>query len=161
MSLKKRVKLVLNGKPVEAEVEPDEKLAVFLRRQGCRSVKVGCDEGVCGSCTVILDGRAVNSCHLFVLQAQGRNIRTVECLGTFDAPHPLQVALADEGAVQCGFCTPGVLMSAIALYERNPNPSEEELLAHFDGNLCRCTGYEKIQTALRKYTAAKAGGGAA
>jgi len=146
----KKINLTINGEAKILAVDPDESLAAVLRREGFKGVKIGCDEGVCGACTVILDGRTVNSCHVYAFQAAGRRVETIESLGTFDRPHPLQRALADEGAVQCGFCTPGMILSAKALLEENPKPDESTLKEHLDGNLCRCTGYEKIQAALRR-----------
>jgi aerobic-type carbon monoxide dehydrogenase small subunit (CoxS/CutS family) len=146
----KNITLTVNGQTRALTVDPDETLSTVLRREGFKGVKVGCDEGVCGACTVIMDGKTVNSCHVYAFQADGRVIETIEVLGTFDQPHRLQQALADEGAVQCGFCTPGMILSAKVLLEAHPHPSEEQLKEHLDGNLCRCTGYEKIQSALRK-----------
>lgn len=146
----KAITLTINGQTRTLAVDPDETLSSVLRREGFKGVKVGCDEGVCGACTVILDGRTVNSCHVYAFQAHGRVVETIEALGTFDQPHRLQQALADEGAVQCGFCMPGMILSAKALLEANPRPTEDELKEHLDGNLCRCTGYEKIQMAIRK-----------
>ena len=146
----KNITITINGEHRTLGIHPDEKLSALLRREGCKGVKVGCDEGVCGACTVIMDGQTVNACHVFAFQAHGRAITTIEALGTFDAPHRLQSALADEGAVQCGFCSPGMILSAKVLLDKNPKPTEAELKEHLDGNLCRCTGYEKIQSALRK-----------
>lgn len=153
----KNITLTINGEARCLAIDPDETLAALLRRLGYKGVKVGCDEGVCGACTVILDGRTVNSCHVYAFQAAGRTVETIEALGTFERPHRLQQALADEGAVQCGFCTPGMILSAKVLLEANPNPTEEEFKEHLDGNLCRCTGYEKIQSALRKVVAGEGG----
>lgn len=147
------ISVTINGEPREIEIDADETLASMLRRAGCKGVKVGCDEGVCGACTVILDGRTINSCHVYAFQAAGRSIQTIESLGTFENPHPLQQALADEGAVQCGFCTPGMILSAKVLLDENPAPTDADFKEHLDGNLCRCTGYEKIQAALRRLSA--------
>lgn len=146
----KLIHLTINGEAREVAVDPDESLAAFLRRIGYKGVKIGCDEGACGACTVILDGKTVNSCHVYAFQAAGRTVQTIEALGTFDKPHRLQQALADEGAVQCGFCMPGMILSAKALLDENPKPDDAMLKEHLDGNLCRCTGYEKIQSALRR-----------
>lgn len=146
----KNITITINGEHQTPSIDPDETLSTLLRRLGYKGVKVGCDEGVCGACTVIMDGHTVNSCHVYAFQAHGRTITTIEALGTFDAPHKLQQALADEGAVQCGFCSPGMILSAKVLLDKNPKPTEAELKEHLDGNLCRCTGYEKIQSALRK-----------
>lgn len=153
----RKLEFTLNGTAVAVDADPGEMLLPLLRRLGCRGVKNGCDEGMCGACTVLVDGRAWNSCHTYAWQAAGRRVETIEALGTFDRPHPLQTALADEGAVQCGYCTPGMILSAKALLDREPHPSGERLKEHLDGNLCRCTGYEKIWTALRRLTAEKEG----
>lgn len=154
----KTIVVQLNGSSFRLPVEPGERLSTALRRAGCKGVKEGCDEGMCGACTVILEGRAVNSCIVHAEQVEGLRIETIEGLGSFDRPHPVQTALADEGAVQCGFCMPGMILSAVAAMRANPALTEAELVEHLDGNLCRCTGYEKIQTALRKVLAARAAG---
>lgn len=153
----KEIAVAINGQPRKCRVHPGDSLSAMLRREGYKGVKIGCDEAACGSCTVLLDGRAVYSCHLFAFQADGRSIETIESAGTFDQPHPIQKALADGGAVQCGFCTPGMVLSAKALLESNPRPTDAEMKEHMDGHLCRCTGYEKIVSALRSLTQ---GGGA-
>lgn len=150
MTGKKQISFTLNGEKKEFMVSPDEKLVKLLRRSGYVGTKEGCDEGTCGACTVIVDGRAVFSCITHAFQVQGREVRTIEGVGTFDNPHPLQRALVEEGAVQCGYCIPGMIMSAEALMEENPAPGEEELRTYLDGNFCRCTGYEKIWVALRR-----------
>jgi aerobic-type carbon monoxide dehydrogenase small subunit (CoxS/CutS family) len=129
--------------------EPHEKLLDVLRREGYYSVKDGCSEGDCGTCTVIVNGRAVKSCLMFAAQAKGKEIITAEGIGTLENPHPLQTAFVEAGAVQCGFCTPGMIMSAKALLDKNPNPTEEEIKRAIDGNLCRCTGYVKIIEAIQ------------
>ncbi len=146
----KQIQLTINGEARAQAIDPDESLAALLRRIGYKGVKIGCDEGACGACTVILDGKTVNACHVYAFQAAGRAVQTIEAIGTFDQPHRLQRALADEGAVQCGFCMPGMILSAKALLDENPKPDEATLQEHLDGNLCRCTGYEKIQSALRR-----------
>lgn len=150
MSGLKDIRVSINGQTVSLRVDVDERLSTALRRAGYKGVKEGCDEGMCGACTVILDGRAVNSCLLYAWQAGGRTLETIEGLGTFEQPHPLQTALADEGAVQCGYCMPGMLLSMVAALRARPDLTEEQLRTYLDGNLCRCTGYEKIQSALRK-----------
>jgi len=147
------IRLTLNGEPREFLVAPDDKLLEVLRREGLTGAKHGCGTGSCGACTVILDGRAVYACLLYAFQAEGRSVETIEGAGDFDHPHPIQKALVEAGAVQCGFCTPGMVLSAKALLAGNPHPSDEELKVHMDGNLCRCTGYEKIEAALRKVIA--------
>ena len=121
--------------------------------------KRGCSEGVCGSCTVILDGRAVYSCILPAFQVQGRSIETIEGVGDFDSPHPFQKALAEKGAVQCGYCTPGMVMSAKALLDADSRPSKAKAKEYMDGVLCRCTGYEKIWEALKKVANLDGGNG--
>jgi aerobic-type carbon monoxide dehydrogenase small subunit (CoxS/CutS family) len=150
MSAAREIAFTLNGEQRTFTVAPGERLVKLLRRMGLAGTKEGCDEGTCGACTVIVDGRAVMSCITYAFQAHDRDVRTVESLGDFDHPHPMQRALVEEGAVQCGYCTPGILMAAQALFERNPSPSDDDLRTHLDGNLCRCTGYEKIWTALRR-----------
>ena len=137
-----------------ADAGLNEKLSDLLRRLGCLGVKMGCNEGMCGSCTVILNGRSVNSCLVYAVQAGGGQVQTIESIGSLDQPHPIQSALVDEGAVQCGFCMPGLILSAKEVFDRNPAPTDEELAVHLDGHLCRCTGYEKIQSALRRVAAA-------
>ena len=145
-----QVRLKINGVEKTLDVDPSENLADALRRAGYYGVKRGCQDGNCGACAVIVDGRAMNSCLLFAAQAQGRSVITVEGLGTMDNPHPLQKAFVEEAAVQCGYCTPGMLMSAKALLDKKPSPSEGEIKNALDGNLCRCTGYVKIIQAVQK-----------
>ncbi len=144
----KKIEFTLNGALRQFDIEPDETLIDLLRRIGLTGTKRGCDTGMCGSCAVVMDGRAVNACILFAFQAAGRTIDTIEGVGDFDQPHPLQVAMADAGAVQCGFCTPGIVMTAKALLDEKPDADEEDFRQHLDGNLCRCTGYVKIKEAL-------------
>ena len=145
----KKISFTLNGKAVETLVAPDEMLIDILRKNfDCKSVKAGCHEGSCGACTIIADGRPVLSCLLRGWQIAGKDIWTVEGVGTYDAPHPVQQALVDNGAVQCGFCIPGMVLSAKAVLDENPVPEDEEMKRAMDGNLCRCTGYEKIWDAL-------------
>ena len=146
----KRITLRLNGEAKQFEIRPDEMLLDLLRREGYTGTKHGCGEATCGSCTVIMDGRAVYACILYAFQAQGRDIRTIEGEGDFDNPTPLQQALVDEGAVQCGFCIPGMVMAAKALMDADPDPDDGKIREYMDGNLCRCTGYEKIWDALRR-----------
>lgn len=144
------ISININGQETDVRVGADESLAAVLRRLGFKGVKIGCEEGVCGSCTVLLDGKPVNACHLFAFQAAGRRVETIESLGSFEHPHPIQRALADEGAVQCGFCMPGLILSAKSMFDENPHPDAAEMAERLDGHLCRCTGYEKIQSALSK-----------
>ena len=149
----------VNGKDVTLEIEPDELLVEVLRdRLGLTGTKVGCEEGECGACTVLLDGKAVVSCLLPAMKAQGRKVETVEGLAAEGKLHPLQQAFIDCGAVQCGYCTPGMLMSAKALLDENPSPSEEEIREAISGNLCRCTGYRKIVEAIKAASSSVTGG---
>ncbi len=141
--------LTVNGTERRVDVRPAETLLDLLRRIGCTSVKYGCGEGACGSCTVIMDGRPVNSCLVLAVTADRRDIMTVDGLGTRLRPHPLQAAFVEAGAVQCGYCTPGMILSSWALLERNPDPSEGEIRLAIDGNLCRCTGYVQIVEAVK------------
>lgn len=138
----------LNGVPQYLDVEPGEPLTALLRRMGMKSVKEGCDTGDCGACTVLLDGRAVRSCLMVAPQVQGKRVLTVEGLGTVDDPHPLQQAFLDSGAVQCGFCIPGMVLVAYELLARNSDPTSDEVREAIAGNLCRCTGYVKIVDAV-------------
>lgn len=144
------LKMNLNGKDVSVEVEPSALLVDVLRDQlGLIGTKVGCSNGECGACTVLLDGEAVVSCLLPAMKADGRSVVTIEGLGMEGELHALQRAFIEEGAVQCGYCIPGMLMSAKALLDKNPNPSEEEIKRAISGNLCRCTGYVKIIKAIK------------
>ncbi len=161
MSGKHKIQIKLNGEDREFKVSADDKLLEVLRREGLKGPKHGCGEATCGSCTVILDGSAVYSCILYAFQADGREVWTIEGVGDFEHPHPFQTALVEEGAVQCGFCIPGMILSAKALLDKNPKPGAEEIKVHMDGNLCRCTGYEKIEAALRKVIARGSRGGVA
>ncbi len=138
----------LNGVPQYPEIEPGESLLSLLRRLGMKSVKSGCETGDCGACTVLVDGRAVRSCITFAAQVRGKKVTTVEGLGSVDDPHPLQEAFLETGAVQCGFCTPGMILVAYELLSKNDNPTPEEVREAISGNLCRCTGYVKIVDAI-------------
>ena len=149
---KLEIELTVNEEKYKLKVEPDERLLDTLReRLKLTGVKEGCSVGECGACTVILDGEAVNSCMVLSGQVDGSEVLTVEGLtdreGNLD---PLQQAFIDEQAVQCGFCTPGMLLSARALLDNNPNPAREEIKTAIEGNLCRCTGYEQIIRAIEK-----------
>ncbi|MFH1037731.1 MAG: (2Fe-2S)-binding protein [PVC group bacterium] len=141
--------LTVNGRQHQVEVRPSETLLDLLRRLGYKSVKFGCGEGACGACTVIMDGRPVNSCLILAVTADWRKVTTVEALGTVRKPHLLQLAFVESAAIQCGFCTPGMILAAKALLDRNPNPSDEEIKEALDGNLCRCTGYVQIIEAVK------------
>ena len=144
-----KIELEINGERHSYEVGEKETLLHVLReRAGLTGAKKGCDLGECGACTVILDGRAVNSCCVFAVSADGKRVETIEGIGTEEHPHPLQQAFIEAGAIQCGFCTPGMIMAAKALLDRNPHPSKEEVRQAMSGNLCRCTGYERIEQAI-------------
>jgi carbon-monoxide dehydrogenase small subunit len=141
--------MTLNGESVTVAVEPFEILVDVLRdKLGLTGTKIGCNEGECGACTVIMDGQAVLSCLLPAMKAQGREVVTVEGLSHGDELHPLQQAFIEKGAVQCGYCTPGMIMSAKALLDENPQPSIDEIEEALAGNLCRCTGYFQIVEAV-------------
>ncbi|MEJ5200523.1 MAG: 2Fe-2S iron-sulfur cluster-binding protein, partial [Anaerolineae bacterium] len=149
------IRFVLNGRPVTIEVDPARPLLKVLRDDlGLTGVKQSCDmEGECGACTVIVDGEAQRSCLLLAGEIAGRSVTTVEGLGTAEHPHPLQVAFLEAGAVQCGYCTPGMLLSAKALLDRNPHPTREEIVTALAGNICRCTGYVRIIAAVERAAA--------
>jgi aerobic-type carbon monoxide dehydrogenase small subunit (CoxS/CutS family) len=138
-----RIELNVDGRPVSNDVAPGDTLMEVLRRLGHASVKNGCANGDCGTCAVLVDGRAVTSCLMFAAQADGHEVRTVEGLAGAEGLHPLQQALLDAGGVQCGFCIPGMLMTALDLLERTPDPTPEQVRTALVGNLCRCTGYVK------------------
>jgi carbon-monoxide dehydrogenase small subunit len=141
--------LKVNGIAYPLELDAGRTLLTVLRGElGLTGAKEGCDDSECGACMVLVDGRPVNSCSYLALQADGREITTVEGLAKNGELHPLQAAFLDEGGVQCGFCTPGMLISAEALLRRNPDPTEEEVRLALGGNLCRCTGYQKIAHAV-------------
>jgi carbon-monoxide dehydrogenase small subunit len=142
------ISITVNDRPVRGTVRPETSLLEFLRENNFTEVKRGCDKGDCGACAVIKDGRAILSCITLALQADGGKVYTVKSLGSWDRMHPLQQAFVDYEALQCGFCTPGVLMSAKALLDANPNPAREEIREAISGNLCRCTGYQKIVDAI-------------
>jgi aerobic carbon-monoxide dehydrogenase small subunit len=154
------VTVTVNGVKQTGEVEPRTLLVHFLRDTlGLTGTHVGCDTSQCGACTVLLDGEAVKSCSLFAVQADQRAITTIEGLARNGRLHPLQEGFWEEHGLQCGFCTPGMIMSACQLLERNPQPTESEIRAALEGNLCRCTGYHNIvkavQHAARKMAAAR------
>ncbi|MDQ3875353.1 MAG: (2Fe-2S)-binding protein [Actinomycetota bacterium] len=145
-----KVVLDVNGVPYERDVEPRRLLSDFVRHDlGLLGTNVGCEHGVCGACTIQLDGEPVRSCLMLAVQAHGHSLRTVEFLATADGMHPLQEAFHEAHALQCGFCTPGFLMSIEAFLRENGDPSEEEIRAALSGNLCRCTGYLPIIEAVR------------
>lgn len=144
------INFTLNGKAVSCEVEATEVLVDTLRgRFGLTGTKKACGTGDCGACTVLLDGTAVRSCIYLAAMADGHDITTIEGVGSMEAPHVVQQAFADAGAVQCGYCTPGMVLTSIALLNRNPHPTEAEIRTALSGNLCRCTGYQKIIEAVQ------------
>jgi carbon-monoxide dehydrogenase small subunit len=148
--MKKLIQLTINDQHYEVAVEPNQTLVDLLRYQlGLTGTKKGCEMGDCGSCTVILDGKAVNSCLVLALQADGRSIQTIEGLETGEGLHPVQEAFVEKGAIQCGFCSSGMILSAKNLLDQKSNPSETEIRRALAGNLCRCTGYQKIIEAVK------------
>lgn len=155
--MKKLIHVTVNGRRIEVAVEPNTTLVDLLRYElGLTGTKKGCDLGDCGACTVILDGRAVNSCLVLAVQAHGRSVQTIEGLETADGLHRLQEAFVEKGAIQCGFCSPGMILSAKNLLDRNPHPGEKEIRQSVSGNLCRCTGYQKIIEAIQSASSAPA-----
>jgi carbon-monoxide dehydrogenase small subunit len=139
------IEVEVNGSTHASDVEPRTTLADFLRDHlGLTGTHLGCEHGVCGACTVLVDGEATRSCLMFAVQARDRDVVTVEGLGEDDRMHPVQEAFWESHAFQCGFCTPGFVMSTVAFLRENPNPSEEEVRETLSGNLCRCTGYQSI-----------------
>lgn len=144
------VSFILNGKPVRCEVPAEETLVDTIRnRFRLTGTKKGCGTGDCGSCTVLLDGTAVRSCTLLTGMVEGRSITTIEGVGTMEKLHPVQQAFVDVNAIQCGYCIPGMVLTAITLLRENPDPTEEEIRVAISGNLCRCTGYQKIVEAIQ------------
>lgn len=139
---------VLNRKPVHMETEDDQRAVDLLRALGALDVKEGCGTGECGACSVLIDGVHKLSCLMLAVQLEGREVTTASGLGTQDDPHPLQQAFAEHGAVQCGFCTPGMTVAASALLAENPSPGRENIRRAISGNLCRCTGYVMIVDAV-------------
>ena len=149
MSRARKLRVTVNGRKVNVPVSPSETLSEFLRtRLGLVGTKEGCDTGDCGACTVILNGKAVNSCLVLAVETEGGQVTTIEGLSSDGELHPLQQTFIDSGTVQCGFCTPGMIMGAKALLDENPNPSQEEIRLGLAGNLCRCTGYVSVIQAV-------------
>ena len=147
--MKKLINLTINDLPYELAVEPNQTLADLIRYElGLTGTKKGCDTGDCGACTVSMNGDVVNSCLVLAVQADGCNIQTVEGLSNGEGLHPVQQAFIEKGGIQCGFCSPGMIMSAKTLLEKNPNPTEAEIRQGLSGNLCRCTGFQKIFEAV-------------
>jgi len=160
--MKRVMRIRVNGRDQEAAVHPRQTLLEVLREElGLTGTKQGCGEGECGTCTVLLDGVPVNACLTLALEAEGREVTTIEGLSDGPRLHPLQKAFVEAGAIQCGFCTPGMILSAKALLDRRPEPTEAEIREALSGNLCRCTGYQKIveavQAAARQSSADRAG----
>jgi carbon-monoxide dehydrogenase small subunit len=152
--MKQILSFVLNGSPVDVIATPTETLLDVLREKlGVTGPKRGCDDGDCGTCTVLIDGEPVRSCLTIALTVAGREVLTVEGLSTDGKLHPLQQAFHEHGAFQCGFCTPGMLMSAKALLDHNPNPSRTEIREYMSGNLCRCGSYEEVVEAIQAVAA--------
>ena len=149
-----RISILINGERRSFDAEPSDTLLTLLRREGYKGVKKGCETGDCGACAVLFDGRAVNSCLVLAAKADGHEVTTVEGLEDDGRLSTLQEAFLDAGAVQCGYCTPGMLIAATDLLNRNPDPTEEEIREAISGNLCRCTGYvkqvEAINLAVRR-----------
>ncbi len=151
MSESARIRVTVNGSPVECEVEPRMLLGDFLRSTlNLTGTHFGCEHGVCGACTVIVNGDSTRSCLMFAVQADGGTVETVESLGTVDALHPLQEAFRTHHALQCGFCTPGMLMTALDLIRKHPLDNDAQIRNGLSGNLCRCTGYQNIVKAVRE-----------
>ncbi len=148
--MKKKITININGVQRSAEVEPRLLLVHFLRENaGLTGTHIGCETSLCGACTVLMDGRAVKSCTVLAVQADGRSVTTVEGLATGDQLHPLQDGFWEEHGLQCGFCTPGMIMCSHDLLDRQPNPSDSDIREALSGNVCRCTGYQNIVAAVR------------
>jgi len=143
------IKCKINGVEELLVFQPNERLLDVLRRKGYHGVKSGCKAGDCGACTIIVEGKAIKSCLFFAAQAKDKEIVTIEGIGTVEKPHPIQEAFIKADAVQCGFCTPGIILSIKALLDKKPNATESEIMTAIGGNLCRCTGYVKINEAIR------------
>ena len=151
------INMSVNGQAIEGLVKPSTILLDFLRDQLLMTgTKKGCDSGECGACTVILDGRPVNSCLVLAVEADGGEVKTIEGLGRAGKPDAIQEAFMEHGAIQCGYCTPGMIMSASSLLDRNPNPDGEQIKSALSGNLCRCGGYQKIIEAVKSASKSRA-----
>lgn len=146
------VSLSVNGNATQTTAEPFTPLVEVLREIGLKGTKLGCASGECGACTVIIDDRAVCACLMPVGRVGARNVETIEGVGSVESPHPLQTALYEHGAFQCGFCTPGVVMSLLALLRAQPHPTDAQVRAALQGNVCRCSGYQKLLEAVAAYT---------
>jgi len=148
--MKLSVSLTVNGKPVSAEVESRTSLVDFLRdRLRLTGTHVGCDTAQCGACTVLVDGKPAKACNILAIQMRGRQITTIEGLATNGTLHPMQAAFKQHHGLQCGFCTPGMVLTAVGLAAENPNPTEQQIREALDGNFCRCTGYHNIVKAVK------------
>jgi aerobic carbon-monoxide dehydrogenase small subunit len=155
MASKMHVSITVNGEKREADIEPRLLLVHFLRENlSLTGTHIGCDTSNCGACAVMLDGKAVKSCTVFAVQADGKDVMTVEGLAKGGKLHPIQEGFWEKHGLQCGYCTPGMMMASIALLQKNPNPTEDEIRRGISGNLCRCTGYVKIVEAVQ-YAAEK------
>jgi aerobic carbon-monoxide dehydrogenase small subunit len=153
--MRQAIRVSVNGEERSSEVEPRLLLVHYLRETlGLTGTHVGCDTGTCGACTVLVNGEAIKSCMMLAVQADGTQVNTVEGLAKGDTYHPMQQAFWDLHGLQCGFCTPGMMMAAVGVLQRNPNPTDEEIREQLEGNLCRCTGYQNIVAAVQ--SAAKA-----
>ncbi|MBP1735537.1 MAG: aerobic-type carbon monoxide dehydrogenase, small subunit CoxS/CutS-like protein [Deltaproteobacteria bacterium] len=154
--MKKLITLTVNGKKYEVAIDPNKTLTQVLRDElDLLGTKEGCGVGDCGACTVILNGRAVNSCLVLAVQTNGSEITTIEGVANGPTLHPIQQAFVDHGAIQCGFCTPGMILSAKNLLDKNPHPTELDVREAISGNLCRCTGYQKIVEAVKSVSTKK------
>ena len=152
------VSVTVNGESREADVEPRTLLVYFLRENlGLTGTNVGCDTSTCGSCTVLLDGESVKSCTLLAAQADGREVTTIEAMADGDTLHPIQDAFRRNHGLQCGYCTPGMVMAAASYLKENPSPTEEEVREALEGNLCRCTGYQNIVKAVERAATLRGG----
>jgi carbon-monoxide dehydrogenase small subunit len=150
METSKAIKLKVNGKKLEILAAPNSTLLEILRNNGHVEVKCGCEKGDCGACAIILDGEAVDSCLTLAWVADGGEVQTVKGIGTEAKPHPLQTAFIEEGSVQCGYCIPGIIVAAKVLLDENPDPTDSDIRVALSGNLCRCTGYTRIFSAIHK-----------
>lgn len=153
--MKKPITLKVNGEEFSAEVEPRTLLVHFIREEmDMTGTHIGCDTSSCGACTILIDGKSAKSCTILAVQANGKEITTVEGLATAEGVHPIQEGFKENHGLQCGFCTPGMMLRAVEMLEKNPNPTEEEIRWGISGNLCRCTGYNNIVKSIQ-YAGAK------
>lgn len=153
--MKKEITMKINGEEITAQVEPRTLLIHFIREVANKTgTHIGCDTSSCGACTILIDGKSAKSCTILAIQANGKEITTIEGVATAEGMHPLQEGFKENHGLQCGYCTPGMIMRAMELLEKNPNPTEEEIRWGISGNLCRCTGYNNIVKAIQ-YAAAK------